>query len=379
MALLETRITLLIGATVAAPAPPVLIENLTRVTVTRSAQAPSGFQLTFAAGRSGPADLVDFPLLTTPLLRLFHRVVLLVQLDATPRVLIDGVITHRELVAGSGAGTRLLTVTGEDVSVLMDLEERVVEHPAQDETLIATALIARYPRYGLIPQVIPPPTVDLPIPIERIPVQHGTDLAYLRQMADRYGYIFTITPGPAPMTNLAYWGPPIRVGVPDRALSVDLDVGTNVGQVSFRSDGLAPTRVVGSVQDRRTDLTLPVASLGSLRPPLAALPDWLVNLPNVRTTRFRDSGLSAPQALARAQGAAEAAQNSVTVTGTLDTLRYGDLLTPGGLVGLRGAGWQHNGLYQVDQVTHQIDSDGYSQRFVLSREGLGSTIPLVRP
>ena len=67
-------------------------------------------------------------------------------------------------------------MTGEDVSVMMDLEEKSAEHPAQDETIIALKLIASYAQYGLIPVVIPPVVIDPPIPIERTPVQQGTDL-----------------------------------------------------------------------------------------------------------------------------------------------------------------------------------------------------------
>ncbi|MGH4024788.1 MAG: hypothetical protein ACRDRV_09405 [Pseudonocardiaceae bacterium] len=378
MALLGTTLTLLIGPTIAVPAPPLLVENLERVEVTTSDTGRSGFQLVFAAGRAGPADLVDYPLLTLPLLKPFNRVVLVVTFGGLPKVLMDGVIAHREVTPGApGAGR--ITVTGEDVSVMMDMEEHSAEHPAQDETVIANMLILGYAQYGLIPTVIPPPVVDPPIPIERIPVQQGTDLAYLNQMAERFGYVFYVIAGPVPMVNTAYWGPPVRIGVPQRALSVDLGAESNVLNLSFRSDGLAPTRVVGQVQDRLTNRSLPVSSVASLRPPLAALPDWLVNATTVRTTAFRDSGLNAMQALARAQGTADASTDSLTATGTLDALRYGDLLTARGLVGLRGAGWRHDGLYYVKRVTHTIQRGEYTQAFTLTRDGVGATVPVVRP
>jgi hypothetical protein len=379
MAVVGTTLTLLTGPTLAVPAPPLVVDALERVEVTTSDTARSGFQLVFATGRSGPADLLDFPLLRLPLLRQFHRVVLLVTFAGTPRVLMDGVITHREVTPGSTPGATRLTVTGEDVSVLMDLEEKTVEHPAQDETAIATRIILSYPSLGLVPEVVPPPSVDPPVPVERVPVQQGTDLGHLNEMARRFGYVFFVVAGPAPMTNTAYWGPPVRTGRPQRALSVDLGAETNVQQVTFRADGLAPTQVVGEIQDRLTNRAMPVRSTGSLRPPLAALPDWLVNLPNVRTTVFRDSGLSTMQALARAQGIAEASTDSLTATGSLDALRYGDVLTARGLVGLRGAGWQHDGLYYVQRVTHTIQRGEYTQAFTLTREGVGSTTAVVAP
>jgi phage protein D len=262
---------------------------------------------------------------------------------------------------------------------MMDLEEKSVEHPAQAELVIANLLILAYAQYGLIPMVIPPPVLDPPIPIERVPVQQGTDLAYLNQMAARFGYVFYVVAGPGPLTSTAYWGPPVRVGPPQPALSVDMGAETNVTQLTFRNDALAPTQVVGTVQDRLTNQSVPVRSVGSLRPPLAAMPDWLVNAANVRTTRFRESGVNTMQALARAQGRADASSDSLTATGALDALRYGSLLTARGLVGLRGAGWQHDGLYYVKRVTHQITREEYTQSFTLTREGVGATTPVVRP
>ena len=73
--------------------------------------------------------------------------------------------------------------------------------------MIATLLIAAYSTYGLVPAVIPPPLIDPPVPIERVPVRRGTDLAYLNAMAARFGFVCYVIPGPAPMTNTVCWGP----------------------------------------------------------------------------------------------------------------------------------------------------------------------------
>lgn len=379
MSPLGTLLTVLVGPTVPVPAPPVFMENLVQVEVSASGRGRSLFRLTFAAGRSGPADLVDYPLLSVPVLRPFARVVLVVTLSGVPAVLLDGVITHRELTPGAEPGSARLTVIGEDVSLMLDLEEKSAEHPAQDEAIIATKLIFSYPQYGLLPMVIPPPLIDPPIPIERTPVQQATDYGYLTRLADRFGYIFKLEPGPVPLVNTAYWGPSPRIGPPQRALAVDLGTDTNVDQITFRHDALAPVQVAGTIQDRLTGAQLQVRSAGVLRPPLAAMPDWQVNQPNVRTERYRDSGVSISQALARAQGAADAASDTLAATGTLDVLRYGGLLAPGRLVGLRGAGWQHSGLYYVHQVDHTIKRGSYTQSFTLTREGVGSTVPVVIP
>jgi hypothetical protein len=376
--LLGLQLTLLIGPTAPVPAPPFLLEALLSVEVTHTDEERSGFQLTFRAARGDLTDALDYKLLTLPLLRPFNRVVLLSTVDFVPRVLMDGLITHQQLDPAKST----LAITGEDVSVMMDLTEKSAEHPALDETLIATKIILSYAQYGLIPNVIPPPIPDPPLPIERTPVQQGTDLAYLKAMAQRFGYVFYVKPGPVPLTNTAYWGPPERLGLPQPALSVNMGNQTNVESLTFRNDALVPTLVQGLVQDRLTNIPLPVLSLPLppyKLPPLESEPSLILNQPNVRTKRFREPGLTAQEALARAQGMTDAANAVVTAEGELDVLRYGSVLDARGLVGVRGAGFNYDGLYYVKRVKHLIKKHQYKQQITLTREGVGSITPVVSP
>lgn len=380
MSLLGINLTLLIGPTIAVPAPPMLSEAIDSVEVTHSDEGRSGFQVTFRAGRGGPLGLLDYPLMLNPLLRPFNRVVLIITINAFPRVLIDGIITNQQLAPGVGPGEGRLTVTGEDISLMLDQAERSAEHPAQDETIIATKIILSYARYGLIPLVIPPLVLAPPLPVERVPVQQGTDLQYLRDLAARHGYVFYITPGPAPLTNTAYWGPAIRVGLPQPALTVNMGYASNVESLDVQYNALAPTMVDGEVQDPRLGQTLPVHTFLSTRLPLAGQPAWLTNYPYLRHTQFRESGVDIVQAYGRAQAQADASNDQVvTVSGTLDVLRYGSLLQPRGLVGLRGAGYSYDGFYYVKRVSHSIRHGEYKQQFTLTREGLGALLPVVRP
>ena len=56
---------------------------------------------------------------------------------------------------------------------------------------------------------------------------------------------------------------------------------------------------------------------------------------------------------------------------------HGGLLRPRALVGLRGAGWSHDGLWYVRKVSHDLSRGSYRQSFTLAREGYGSTLPAV--
>lgn len=380
MSLLGVQLTLLIGKNVPTTAPPQMMEALESVEVTHSDEAPSGFQIAFRAERSGMLDIFDYPLLSSSLLSPFNRVILIVTFNGFPRVLMDGVITHQQLSQSNDPGASTLTVTGEDLSVIMDLEEKSVEHPALDETVIATKIIISYKEYGLIPDVRPPLILDPPLIVDRVPVQQETDLEYLKTMAKRHAYVFYLTPGRFPFSSIAYWGPPKRLDFPQRAITVNMGHESNViGKIDFQNDSLAVTNVSGMVQDRITNQSQPVQNIFTTQFPLSSQPALLMQS-YVRMKRFRaEGGLNIIQAMGRAQAITDASINTIKAEGELDSLLYNGLLQSRGLVGLRGAGYSYDGIYYVKSVTHVIKEGSYKQRFILIRDGLGSTVPLVLP
>jgi phage protein D len=245
--------------------------------------------------------------------------------------------------------------------------------------IIAAKIIATYATYGMIPAVIPPLSLDIPLPTERTPVQRATDLKYLQELAARFDYAFYVTPGPAPGMNTAYWGPKVRIGLPQKALSVDMGAMTNVDSINFQNNATNATTVSGNVQDRDSNQATTIQTNTSTRPPLAAEP--ALNQPDVaRQVRFNpDGGLNATQAMSQAQAITDASTDTVSADGELNAARYGDILQARGLVGLRGVGYSYDGLYYVKKVTHKIKRGEYKQSFSLTREGLGATVPMVRP
>jgi len=372
------NLTLWMGPSVPVPAALPLMEAFDSLEILQRDRGASGFQINFKPQRTGFDDAAHLH----PQLNLFSRVIVVLTIKGLPHVLIDGLITHRQCSPDGWDISGGVSVMGEDLSALLDREEKTAEHPGQSEPMIALKILAQYAEYGLIPTVMPPPAVDLPNPIERTPVQRGTDLAYLRDMAARYGYLFYIEPGPAPRVNRAYWGPPKRLGFPQSAITANMGEATNVESIHLKHDALASERVQGSVQDRRMNLTLPVLTFSSTRqPPLARTPDLPLRWNHLRRVLPEpEGGLSFEEAMARAQGRTDASTDSVvTATGTLNGLKYGKPLKARGLVGLRGVGDTYNGLYYVQQVTHLIRKGNYLQNFILTREGIGATLPVVRP
>jgi hypothetical protein len=375
MSIRSLHLSLALGKAVPAPAPTFIAEALQSVQVVHSDAAPAAFQITFHADRTKGYSR-DYALLSSPLLKPTNRVAVTVTLNGIPHVLMDGFITRQELAHDREAGSATLTVTGEDVSVLMDLIELSIEYPSMGGSEIAALVLAKYTMIGIIPDIIPTPASLIPLPEDRVPQQNSTDRQYLNEIAQPYGFVFYVTPGPEFLTNTAYWGPPKRTGTVQKPLTVDMGPGTNVESINFQYDALAPTLVEGMVQETDTGEDLPVVTLGSTRePPLASEPALLVNEPFVRRTLFTDPRVGTLLGAAEAQATTNtSADKVVTVQGQLDAIRYGDILRSPGLVNVRGVGFSYDGTYYVQSVTHTISRGVYNQNFTLTREGMGSTV-----
>lgn len=393
MSLTSVQLNVLLGSSHPEPAPAEVMEALIALEVNRGQEAPSGFQMTFNAARLATGQ--DYGLVASQLLKPWNRVVLSVTVNGISKVIMDGFITRQELTPGTSPNSSTLTVTGEDISVKMNLFELSLEYPAMGDFLIAEVVLAKYLLLGVIPEVIP--TLTDIIPFEYVPQQNCTDLCYLQQLAQRNGYVFYIKPSDN-LTNYAYWGPPVRSGQPQPALTVDSGPLTNVNSLSFAYDALAPTLVYGLVLETMIDpyVPLPVLAVSSTRtPPLATdpalsdsiggiLPDPIGAISDAfslttRGTLFQGPGLQWGQSETLAQAMLDLSVDKVvTVQGEIDVTRYEGILSFPGVVGVRGAGLTYDGLYAVDSVSHKITSRSgdwnYKQSFTLTREGTGTTV-----
>lgn len=368
------KLSLLIGP-VPVPAPGEVVEALSSAKVDAgSGDAQSGFELTFDLPARSPLRTL-FLLAGGGGVPPLMRVVLVVRIGGNAESLIDGVVTNVETLPGEG-GVSKLVVKGKDLSALMSfIDFDGLPYPAMPPAVRVLLILAKYAAFGVIPMVIPSIIEDLPIPVERIPQQRGSDYAYVMSLAMQCGYVFYLEPGPLPATSKAYWGPEIRIGEPQPALSVNMDALTNVDELSFNFDKEKKTMPVVFFQElfSKAPIGIPIPDVSPLNPPLGLVPPLPPKIVNLHDTAHM-SPLSALMA-----GLAYAGQNSDSVfgNGRLDVGRYGRLLKSRQLVGVRGAGLPFDGLYYVRSVTHEIKRGEYKQSFSLARNGLVSTVPTV--
>jgi hypothetical protein len=366
---LGIRLILSIGQTLPLPAPKSVMTALKRVEINNQTEGNDGFEMTFtlAKGRLG-----DYELLSSGALDPDTRVVIGLLLGASPEPLIDGVISRHQVAPSLEPGMSTLTVTGRDISVLLDLKEKNQVSPNQPDSVIAESLIRQYAQYEIFPRVTP--TLNVPHEDHLIPRQHETDLAFLRRLAKRNGFVCYIEPLTIG-TSIAYWGPQNRIGVPQPALTVDMGSSNNVTTFTPSQDALAPVGTEGSFIEPITKISIPIPLLPSLRmPPLAQQETEPRRMRLMRCTAGKNSSDAASAALAERMNAPD----PVTATGQLDTVRYGNILRARRLVGVRGAGRSYDGFYKVESVKHVIEPGAsYTQNFELKREGTGAIFPMV--
>ena len=90
-------------------------------------------------------------------------------------------MTNVEVQAGSQGSPGTVTVTGEDLTKVMDMQDfSGLPFPAMPIEARVALLCAKYAPFGIIPLPIPILFPDVPIPIDKIPAQKGTDLQYIQ-------------------------------------------------------------------------------------------------------------------------------------------------------------------------------------------------------
>jgi hypothetical protein len=366
---LGIRLIVMLGQTVPLPAPAPVMNALSSVQVTNDEQGGDGFSMSFSLSKSQP---VDYDLLQSGLLEQGTRVIIGVLLGAVPQALIDGIITHHQVAPSADPGASTLTVMGKDVSIMMDLEEKNASYPNQPDSVIVTQLLAAYLQYGLIPEVTT--TTNVPLQTDIIPRQYQTDLAFIKAKAEANGHVFYIEPVTFGV-NKAYWGPAIRVGMMQPKLTMGMGPGANLKSFSASQDSMLPVQTAGGViilfgQE------IPIPPIPPLRvPPFVLKPTPVLRTKLMRTTANQSAAAATVAVLAEALKSPD----SVTGSGEIDTVRYGNVLRARKLVNLRGVGLSYDGTYYVKRVTHTITRGDYKQSFSVSREGTGALLPVVQP
>jgi len=358
------KLSLLVGAPVPVAAPPDVSDALERVEIETAIGERGTFRLTFDLdGR--PRLPERFLLNTSDLL----RVVLVLNEAGASSVVMDGVMVVHTLAMANNSKPSLV-ITGEDLTLLMDQVEVVRSFAGMPLQARVTMLLSAYGVVGVVPAVIPPPIADTPAATSRIPNQDTTDYDYIRALADSIGFRFTLDPGPAPASSLAYWGPEPRADRSRPALVIDVARLSGIDALQLRFDAnhrVAPEALVLDAISKSV-IPIPAPNITTLARPLGD-----VVPPAHQRRRLRDTAKMTPLDAAGALLAVAArSAEAMSGQGSLDVEKTRVSLRAGAIVDVRGAAKPFDGLYEVSRVRHTLTPRTHTQTFELLRAGIGA-------
>jgi hypothetical protein len=367
-------LTLMMGSFNASPVPQPVIDALTEIQVSSTVGSQGGFQMKFTMGKQSPLQRM----LSSGFFDPRTRVIIAVTVNGSVEVLMDGIITKQDITPDSKAGKSMLTITGLDLTALMDFIDLTgIPYPALPEFVIVEAILAKYLVLGVRPLALPASIPNFKNPLEHFVKQQGTDYQYVTSLARQTGAVFYLDPGPRPGTSLAYWGPDLSkmFGGPQPALSINFDGSTNIDSLSFSYDGTLATQYLVTIIEPNTKIPIPipVPNIDLLKAPLAK------HAPTpLRSEQLKPIANESPMGAALAAlGALFKSADVITGSGSLDVIRYGRVFKARQLAAVRGAGDYYDGKYYVKSVTHNIKRGEYKQSFSLSRGGVGSSVSSV--
>jgi phage protein D len=296
-------------------------------------------------------------------LQVWNRVTVYAAFPQQTEVVFDGYISHLSCRASDEGANMVVEIRGVDASYHMNQEEKTRIWRGKTYEAIATEI---FNDYQFKPVVAEPPLGGEP-PLQV--AQRATDHRFLRELARRRGYEFYVLGGNA------YFRPPDLNTQPQKVIAVHFGEQTNCRNLSFESDGTAPTVAQVSYFDAMegsaaTDVARE-SGLPALGAKLLANLRGAIGMPQARRVARGLGFHSGAQAAEYAAGMLRRGGWWVTAQGSLNGLRYGRVLRSRKLVTVKGAGSNYNGDYYVRKVQHRLTARTYEMQFELARNALG--------
>lgn len=301
----------------------------------------------------------DLPLLVDSRLDAGSDLAVLVPVEDRVECLVKGPVHGQRIRLKHGGAGSTLEVRGSDTTVAMDRESRSAVWADLTDSDAVTRILGNY---GYTPNV--EATRAGHFESGHTLVQRATDLAFVRRLARRNGYLFWVTCD-AEGNETAHFQRPPLAAEPAAELTIHLASPT-IRALEIEWDVERPT----SVEALQLDLTTKEDLDGSAdRTPQDLLGD--VGLADV-TGNLRSLHLTAPaddagDLGARAEGALVEADWFLHATCGTNLETLGRLVRAHTVVEVRGAGSRHSGRYFVAAVRHAIDEESHRMEIELVR------------
>lgn len=352
------------------PAAPEFLAAIQQIEVEDHAQMADMLRLSVAIGVNDSCS--QWNVVDEEIFQYLTEIRLLVTVGTRTEPLIAARVIETNADFSNQPGQSVYHVVAMDPTVLLNLQQKVKPWPNLSDSTIATAIFTDpdYREYNFIPIV--EATRWQRQETDQLVIQRGTDMQFLRQLAERNGYEYYMELNPLTQQVEAHFHPPRLNQPPQGVLSVNLGEATNVNRFNPRYEMLRPTTADASGLDADTQQEQPAETDRSQLTELGR--EATIHRERPRRTLLSRTGHTRTGELQTAvQAVVDRSAWAITAEGELNTVAYGGILRAKRPVEVRGAGKQFSGVYYVEQVTHTFTGDGYTQQFSLSRNALGLT------
>lgn len=339
-----------------------LLKCIQSVTVEEDLDVGSSCSIELQACRNEDGS---WPYLEDANLQVWNRVTVYAAFPKQTEVVFDGYISNMSCRTSAEAANMVVEISGVDASYHMNQDEKTRIWRGKTYEDIAAEIFGEYEFKPVVAEA-PAAATEPPLQV----AQRSTDHRFLRELARRRGYEFYV------LGANAYFRPADLTGAPQKLIAAHFGDQTNCNDLRFDSDGTAPTEAQVSYFDAMEGTAVHAVETESSLPALGTQPlsglRGEVGMPQARRIARGLGFHSNAQAADYAAGMLRRNGWWVTATGSLDGLRYGQVLRSRKLVTVKGAGPNFNGNYYVRKVRHQLGSRTYQMHFELARNALGT-------
>jgi hypothetical protein len=345
-------------------------DQLTSVEVEEHADLPGAIQITLPVTTDGTPGDGDLTVVSDQRFKPYARLAIVVSAQDQPDACIfDGFVLSHRIHQDCGTTSSSAQVWGQDVSCLMNLEEKVHEWTKSDAG-IANEIFGKYSFHAADDNGKddsgPHPDTQHTV------MQRGTDAQFLRDRARRTGRLFRVCCDQRAGANTGYFAKPNVEGDPKMTLVLNPAEDANIDALDFSWDVARPTEVKAKalvMSKEPVDGGSTTSSLTLLdSTPLSTF----TGSTGAMTTRLTATVDGAGELRTRAESLLAEANWFVTCEGEGDLSRLNAVIRAGTLVRVNGAGRLHSGKYFVWSVRHVLTADSHRMKFVLVRNAVGA-------
>jgi phage protein D len=259
----------------------------------------------------------------------------------------------------NASGRSQLTIKAIDRSLDMDSEEKVVAWPGNSDSTIAAALFSNQGFSAQVDDTSPGPDPDV-----HVVVQRGSDWAFLRAMAAKWGYAAFLESDGSQVTGHFRALDPLA----DPQVELALGFGGDAEKVSVQARLTAGQEIEISRLKALSDSTEHAEANGDDRA------QGKTSLAGMTTVLLAPADVIGEIDVDQtALGVARQAAFAATLTAEIDVATTGKMLRAKRTVLVKGLGDQLSGRYLVQRVRHHVTTAEHHQEVTLVRNALGLT------